>query len=132
MKTITVVLVDDNEKYRLALEKFLTKNGIEIAGSFTHALFIEQTQLKVIPDIAIISFDKTGFLIERTIEFIRAYYSQVKILVNSIFDDRESIDKIILTAVQGMIFKIHKDPGEHILQAIDALHEGRNFFVEKK
>jgi len=130
MQKVSVVLIDDNNDYRWVLEHFITRHGFLVTGSFTHKEFVGQTELDVVPDIAIISFDK--LLTEQTISFVRKNYRPIKILINSLYEDRKSINAIIEMAVEGLIFKISKATEQHIMEAIEALKQDRKYFVEIK
>lgn len=131
MKKISVVLIDDNKNYRGALENFLTGHGVYVIRGFTHDL-VDRVHFDVVPDIAIISFDTTYLLVEQTVAILRKKYPSVKILINSIHDDRSSINKILELGVDGFVFKIEKTPEQDLLKAVEALHQDRNFFWRKK
>jgi DNA-binding NarL/FixJ family response regulator len=127
MEKVSVVLIDDEDDFRWVLRIFLTMNGLLVSGSFTHHQFLKQPKPKTDIDIIIISFDTPQFLTELNIAFVREYSTAVKILVNSNFDDRKAIDKVIKMNVDGLVFKTNQDP-EHILKAIQVLKANGNFF----
>jgi DNA-binding NarL/FixJ family response regulator len=127
MEQVFVVVIDDNENYREAFKNFLLRNGITVTGSFTHEEFLEQRKMDAI-DIAIIAFDNMQ-VTQQTVDFLKKSFPSIKILINSIRDNRIVINAVLKMGVQGLIFKTDKDIYQFLI-AIEQLRDNKGYFGE--
>lgn len=102
---IKIILVEDDDLYRLALKKFLNSHDhLEVAADAESGEIAMQVIKEVSADLVILDlrFPKlTGYDLLREIRKI----SQIKILVHAAFDFFESVDEAIKAGADGYCFK---------------------------
>jgi two-component system invasion response regulator UvrY len=123
LKKITIAFADDHAMLRKGLLKVLTiignyeslfdvDNGIEV---------IEKLKNHIIPDVLILDVNMTGKDGYETAAWVTKNFPQVRILALSMYNDENTILKMIQAGAKGYITKNH-DP-EKLKEAIDNIYE---------
>lgn len=123
MKKIRVAIFEDNRNLRDSLFKLLeTSEQFTCAGAFAHCERavenIEDTQ----PDVILMDIELPTITGIEAVRLIREKFPDVKILMETIFEEDEKIFQSICNGAQGYILK--STPPNEILEAIKEIYEG--------
>lgn len=123
MKTIEVILFDDNPRVRDATGMLLSATpGIHFAGAFPDASRLVQVLKSTNPDVVLMDIDMPGMNGIDAVRQIRATVPQVRILMQTVFDDQERIFAAICAGAHGYILK-NTLPSK-IIESIMEVHQG--------
>ena len=120
---IRVVIFEDNRSLREGLAAMIGgTNFFVCAGAFPNCnnllKNIEQTK----PDVVLMDIEMPGMNGIEAVSIIKEEYPDIKILMETIFDDDEKIFESICAGAEGYILK-HTPPAE-IMEAIQEIYEG--------
>ena len=120
---IKVVIFEDNRSLREGLAAMIGgTTGFECAGAFPNCnnllKNIEQTK----PDVVLMDIELPGINGIEAVGLIKEEFPEVKILMETIFDDDEKIFNSICAGAEGYILK-HTTPAG-IMEAINEIYEG--------
>jgi DNA-binding NarL/FixJ family response regulator len=123
MKNIRVALFEDNRHLRESLFNLLeSSEGYVCAGAFAHCERvidnIEETQ----PDVILMDIELPVVNGIEAVKLIRERYPDIRILMETIFEEDEKIFQSICNGAQGYILK--NTPPKEILNAIREIYEG--------
>jgi len=123
MKEIRVAIFEDNRNLRESLFRLLkSSEGFTCVGAFAHcervADNIEDTQ----PDVILMDIELPVVSGIEAVKIIREKNLDVKILMETIFEEDEKIFQSICNGAQGYILK--NTPPEEILSSIREIYEG--------
>lgn len=120
---IKVVVFEDNRSLREGLAAMIGGTpGFICAGAFPNCnnllKNIEQTK----PDVVLMDIEMPGMNGIEAVTLIKEEFPEIKILMETIFDDDEKIFSSICAGAEGYILK-NTSPAE-IMRAIQEIHEG--------
>jgi DNA-binding NarL/FixJ family response regulator len=120
---IRVIIFEDNQSLRDGLYQLIDGSyGFSCVAAFPNCndlLFhVEKTK----PDVVLMDIEMPGMGGIEGVQLIKENFPQMKILMETIFDDDEKIFRSICAGAEGYILK-HTEPDE-ILSAIREIHEG--------
>jgi len=123
MKKIRVALFEDNRNLREGLFKLLeTSDQFTCVGAFANCERavdnIEETQ----PDVILMDIEMPLVNGIEGVRLIRERFPDVKIMMETIFEEDEKIFQSICNGAQGYILK--STPPEEILSAVKEIYEG--------
>lgn len=123
MDKIRVIIFDDTPMVRNLLEKMFQENtSFELVGSFPNAMNLRANIQVSRPDIVIMDISMpTVSGIEAT-RWIRINYPTLPVLMQTVFDDDESVFAAIEAGANGYVLK--NASMEQLLQAIADVYEG--------
>lgn len=120
---IKIVLFEDNKNLRESLELYLSSTDeIWVSGAFADAREAVSAVKKLKPDIVLMDIQMphlTG--IEAMIE-IKKVYPQVKVLIQTVFEDDEKVFQAVCAGASGYLIK-NPNP-EVYVQAIREVYNG--------
>jgi DNA-binding NarL/FixJ family response regulator len=123
MKDIRVSIFEDNRSLRESLFNLLeSTEGFTCAGAFAHCERVLDNIDETRPDVILMDIEMPVINGIEAVKLIRTRYTDVKILMETIFEEDEKIFQSICNGAQGYILK--STPPQDILQAIQDIHEG--------
>ena len=123
MKKIRVVIFEDNRNLRESLFNLLeTSEQFTCAGAFAHCERVVENIEETQPDVVLMDIELPMVNGIEAVRLIREKYPDVKILMETIFEEDEKIFQSICNGAQGYILK--NTPPEEILNAIQEIYEG--------
>ena len=123
MKEIRVIIFEDNRNLREGLFNLLeSANGFICAGAFAHCERVIENVEETQPDVILMDIELPVVSGIEAVKLIREKYPDVKILMETIFEEDEKIFQSICNGAQGYILK--NTPPEGILNAIREIYEG--------
>lgn len=123
MKKIRVAIFEDNRNLRESLFKLLeTSDEFTCAGAFAHCERVVENIEETQPEVVLMDIELPLVNGIEAVRMIREKYPDVKILMETIFEEDEKIFQSICNGAQGYILK--NMPPEEILNAIREIYEG--------
>lgn len=123
MKKIRVAIFEDNRSLREGLYNLLESGDVfTCAGAFAHCGRVIENIAETQPDVILMDIEMPVVNGITAVKQIREVYPDIKILMETIFDDDEKIFQSICNGAQGYILK--SMPPEDILNAIREIYEG--------
>ena len=123
MKEIRVIIFEDNRNLREGLFNLLeSAKGFICAGAFAHCERVVENVEETQPDVILMDIELPVVSGIEAVKLIREKYSDVKILMETIFEEDEKIFQSICNGAQDYILK--NTPPEGILNAIREIYEG--------
>lgn len=120
---ITVLLFEDNASYRTSISNFLNSiDGILFAAAYADANEALSKIRKHKPDVILMDIKMPGMSGIEALKKIKSTYPQMKVLMQTIFEDEHRIFSAICAGANGYVLK-SSEP-ESLLQAIMDVHEG--------
>lgn len=123
MKKIRVAIFEDNRNLRESLFNLLeTSDQFTCVGAFANCERVVENIEETQPDVILMDIEMPLVNGIEAVRMIREKYSDVKILMETIFEEDEKIFQSICNGAQGYILK--NTPPEEILDAIREIYEG--------
>jgi DNA-binding NarL/FixJ family response regulator len=123
MKEIRVAIFEDNRNLRESLFRLLeSSEGFTCAGAFAHCERVVENIEETQPDVILMDIELPVVSGIEAVKLIREKNPDVKILMETIFEEDEKIFQSICNGAQGYILK--NTPPEEILSAISEIYEG--------
>ena len=121
---IRVAIFEDNKLVRDALQAILNGTaGFNCTGVFTDGNCWEQDIKRSQPDVVLMDIEMPGLNgIELTGLIVEAF-PEVKILIQTVFNDSEKIFQALCAGASGYILK--NDPPHKYLEAINEVYNGK-------
>jgi DNA-binding NarL/FixJ family response regulator len=121
--SIKVTIFEDNQSLRAGLYQLINgSEGYECVGSFENCANLMKNIRDTRPDIVLMDIAMPGINGIEAVKMIREKYPELKILMQTIFQDNEKIFDSILAGANGYILK-NTSPSR-ILEAIKEIYEG--------
>ena len=103
---IRVTIFDDNRSVRQGLHQLINgSQGYECAGTFENCLNLLENIETTKPDVVLMDIQMPGITGIEAVKKIREKYPDLKILMQTIFEDNEKIFQSILAGASGYILK---------------------------
>jgi DNA-binding NarL/FixJ family response regulator len=123
MKDIRVSIFEDNRNLREGLFNLLeSTEGFTCAGAFAHCERVLDNIDETQPDVILMDIEMPVINGIEAVKLIRTRNTDVKILMETIFEEDEKIFQSICNGAQGYILK--STPPQEILDAIKEIYEG--------
>jgi len=120
---IKVAVFEDNKILRESLQQLINSTAdIACVGAFPDANKIVSNMELANPDVVLMDIDMPGISGIEAVQVIKEKFPQVRILMQTVFDDNDKIFAAICAGASGYILK--KTSPLNILQAIRETHEG--------
>lgn len=121
--SIRVFIYDDSAERRESLKALLSLNdAIEIVGEAPNCVDVIQDMKISSPDLVLMDINMPEVNGIEGLKQIKLQYPEIKVLIQTAFDDDEKVFTTIKNGASGYILK--KDKPEKILQAIDEVMQG--------
>ena len=103
---IRVTIFDDNRSVRQGLYQLINgSQGYECVGAFENCLNLLDNIETTKPDVVLMDIQMPGITGIEAVKMIREKYPDLKILMQTIFEDNEKIFQSILAGASGYILK---------------------------
>jgi DNA-binding NarL/FixJ family response regulator len=123
MKEIRVAIFEDNRSLRESLFNLLESSGIfTCVGAFAHCERVIENIEETQPDVILMDIELPVVSGIEAVKLIRDKFPDLKILMETIFEEDEKIFQSICNGAQGYILK--NTPPEEILNSIKEIYEG--------
>ena len=123
MKKIRVAIFEDNRNLRESLFNLLETSGqFTCVGAFANCERVVENIEETQPDVILMDIEMPLVNGIEAVRMIREKYPDIKILMETIFEEDEKIFQSICNGAQGYILK--NTPPEEILDAIREIYEG--------
>ena len=120
---IGVAIFEDNHSLRVGLYQLINgSDGFECVGAFENCANLMRNVKDTQPDIVLMDIGMPGINGIEAVSLLREKYPDLKILMQTIFQDNDKIFASILAGANGYILK-NTSPAR-ILEAIKDIHEG--------
>lgn len=120
---IRVAIFEDNRSLREGLAALIGgTNGFECVGSYPNCNNLLKNISLARPDVVLMDIELPGINGIEAVAMIKEEYPEIKILMETIFDDDEKIFNSICAGAEGYILK-HTPPAE-IMEAIKEIYHG--------
>jgi DNA-binding NarL/FixJ family response regulator len=121
--SIRVAIFDDNNSLRKSLYQLVNgSDGFKCVGSFEDCLDLVKNIEETKPDVVLMDIQMPGINGIEGVKMIKEKYPNIKILMQTIFEDNEKIFHSILAGASGYILK-NTSPSR-ILDFIKETYEG--------
>jgi DNA-binding NarL/FixJ family response regulator len=120
---IKVVIFEDNNSMRGGLMQLINgTNGLICTGAYANCEDLIHRVEKSCPDVILMDIGMPGLSGIEGVKLIKNKFPEIKILMQTIFEDDKKIFESICAGAEGYILK-NTSPSE-ILDAIKEIHEG--------
>lgn len=123
MNNINVVVFDDNKPRRELLEMLLNSTeGLECKGAFEDCRGVVKNIASTMPDVVLMDIDMPHVNGIEGLILIRQQFPDIKVLMQTVFEEDEKIFDAICAGADGYILK--KTSPVKLIEAIHEVHEG--------
>src|SRR6188768_1867434 len=120
---IKVAVFDDNKPRRELLEMLLNStDGMQCTGAFEDCREVVKNIVQNVPDVVLMDIDMPYVNGIEGLQLIKKQFPQVRILMQTVFEDDDKIFAAICAGADGYILK--KTPPHELLKAIVEVTEG--------
>lgn len=121
--SIRIFIYDDNLHRRESLKSLIDiTDSFEFAGEANDCSQVRNDMESTFPDVVLmdINMPKVGGI--EGLKIIRKNFSQIRVLMQTVFDDSEMVFDSIRNGANGYVLK--KDSPARLIEAIKEVHEG--------
>lgn len=120
---IRVSIFEDNQLFRDAMEVILNGTlGYYCCGAFPNAYNVAANVERSRPDVVLMDIEMPGMNGLEATKIIRNTFPNVKVLIQTVFQDNERIFQAMCSGASGYILK--NDPPARYLEAISEVYNG--------
>jgi DNA-binding NarL/FixJ family response regulator len=103
---IKVVIFEDNDQLREMLFQMINiSESLSCTGAYANAMDLEYKIRRSQPDIVLMDIDMPGINGVEAVKIIKEKYPQVKILMQTIFEDNDKVFDSICAGADGYLLK---------------------------
>ena len=125
---IAVIVYDDNEPRRKSLEALLMlSDGVECVGSFSDCSTVLDDMKQLQPSLVLMDIEMPNVNGIKGVRLIKKHYPQIKVVMQTVFEDEEKIFAALQAGAEGYILK--NAPAEKIIQSIIEVNNGGAFMT---
>lgn len=127
MSQVKILLVDDHEIFLEGLANLLsTVSELEIVGTATNGYEALDLLEQGVPDILMtdLSMPEMGGI--ELVKKVKSLYSDLKVLVLTMHNDRPTISEIIMAEAEGYLLK--NTSKKELVKAINRVHDGGTYY----
>src|SRR6185436_2544575 len=123
MKSIRVTIFEDNSQLRDGLYNLIeATEGFLCAGAFANCNRVVDNIEETKPDVILMDIEMPGINGIEAVRLVKQKFPEVKILMETIFEEDDKIFQSICNGAEGYILK--NTPPDEILNSIKEIYEG--------
>ena len=123
MNILRVAIFEDNRNLREGLYQLINGSpGFECVGAFANCTDIVNDIRKTNPDVILMDIEMPGISGIDAVQIAKEKFPDIKILMETIFDDNDKVFHSICNGAEGYILK--NTPPSQMLQAIREVYDG--------
>jgi DNA-binding NarL/FixJ family response regulator len=123
MKNLRVTIFEDNRNLREGLRQLINgSEGFSCSGAFANCSNLIKDIEETSPDVVLMDIEMPGISGIEAVKLAKEKFPEVKILMETVFDDNDKIFNSICNGAEGYILK--NTPPVQILSAIREIYEG--------
>ena len=120
---IDVLIFEDNHNYRIGLYQLINGSpGFRCVGAYEDCTDLIARVTETDPDIVMMDIEMPGMNGIEAVNILHGVFPQLKIMMQTIFEENDKIFKSILGGASGYILK--NTPPAAILESIKEIYEG--------
>ena len=125
---INIVVYDDNEARRKSLQALLMlSDGVECIGSFSDCSTVLADMEQLQPTLVLMDIEMPNVNGIEGVRLIKKHYPQIKVVMQTVFEDEEKIFAALQAGAEGYILK--NAPAEKIIQSVIEVNNGGAFMT---
>lgn len=123
IEDIRVVIFEDNRNLRQGLQQLVNgSHGLTCCGAFANCNQLLMQIDATNPDVVLMDIEMPGMNGIDAVKLLKEKFPNVKVLMETIFEDNDKIFDSICNGAEGYILK--NTPPVHIINAIKDIYEG--------
>ena len=120
---VRVAIFEDNKLVRDSFEAILNgTDGFICTGVFSSCNNLHNDMLKSKPDVVLMDIEMNGINGIEATQMIRQQFPEVKILIQTVFEEEDKIFAAVCAGASGYILK--NDPPHKFIEAINEVYSG--------
>ncbi|MDE5582546.1 MAG: response regulator transcription factor [Ruminococcus sp.] len=126
---IKIIIADDVRILRTGLKAiFMQADDIEVVGEAENGQEAFEMCVKLHPDVVLMDMRMPDFDGGFGIKKIKSYFKDIRVLVLTTFDDKETVEKAVASGADGYILK--EMDSEKIINSIRSVADGITVFCD--
>lgn len=125
-----IILADDHEIFREGMKSMLeSTQKIKVIGEASNGLEVLDLLKKIKVDLVLLDINMPKMNGLETASIISTQYSEMKVLILSMFNDAKHIQEVMKSGAKGYVLK--DSSKKVLLEGISAVLEGANYYVDE-
>lgn len=123
MSEIKIAIFEDNKPFLESLRQLIdSAEGLHCTGAYTDANHLERKIENAQPDVVVMDIDMPGLNGIESVKIIHEKFPEIRVLMQTVFDDNDKIFASICAGASGYILK--KATPAKIIEAIIETYKG--------
>jgi len=126
---ITVIIVDDKEKWRASVRRILSLHSIQVIAEANNGSELIRRLKDKLPDVILLDLSMPVMDGNETMEYLMTRYSDVKVVIVSQYNAPVLMEDYIERGVKGIFCKDDiREDGIELAEALRTVHRGGRYY----